>query len=106
MTTLVSQEVIQKIDYDQTVKNGKKVCNQYRPLVEKRLRQLDADFINSTSIVSFSGNKSRNNNMENNLIDRISWFEDQISNYINYILRIEEIHKNSGIFLNGKHFIL
>lgn len=94
---------IDSIDEFKTAENGRIICSQYRPLVEKRIKMLLATPMNSASIVMFtSGTKSRNS-FENKLIERVAWNDDQITNFINNILILEKIDKMAGLYLKLKY---
>lgn len=94
---------IDSIDEEKTVLNGKTVCNQYRPLVEKRIKMLMASPISSSSVIKFTGGNKSYNSFENKLIERIAWNDDQITNFINNILSLEGIDKMSGLYLKLKY---
>ena len=94
---------IDSVDEIKTAENGKIICCQYRPLVEKRIKRLLATPMNSASIVMFtSGTKSRNS-FENKLIERVAWNDDQITNFINNIFLLEKLDKKAGSYLKLKY---
>lgn len=95
---------ISKIDIEKTVQRGKDICNQYQPLVEKRIRQLMTTQMNSASIVCFSGEQKNNNSIESKLIEKIAWNDDQIGNYMRNIYKIMQEDKIIGEFLKWKCF--
>lgn len=95
---------ISKVDIDKTVQNGKEVCNQYQPLVEKRIKQLMKSNISSASIVCFSGDPKSGNSIESKMLDKISWNEDQIGNFMKNIYKIMEDNKMVGEILKWKTF--
>ena len=94
---------IDSIDEKRTIENGKEICNQYRPLVEKRIKRILATPINSTSIVEFSNSAKTRNTFENKLIQRCAWNDDQITNFINSILLLEKYDKMIGGYLKYKY---
>lgn len=53
-----------EVDIEKTIKNGKKIYEQYQPLIEKRVRQLKTAQFNSASIVIFSGEAKGKNSSE------------------------------------------
>ena len=102
-TDTVVHYSIDSVDEFKTAENGRNICCQYRPLVEKRIKRILATPMNSASIVMFtSGTKSRNS-FENKLIERVSWNDDQITNFINNILLLEKIDKGAGSYLKLKY---
>lgn len=94
---------IDSIDEVKTIENGKKTCSQYRPLVEKRIRQLLVTPTNSSSLVMCCGNSVGRNNFERQLIERCSWNEDQITNFINNILNLAKTGSIAGAYLKYKY---
>lgn len=94
---------IDSIDVEKTARNGKRICLLYRPLVEKRIKQLLVTPMNSTSLVKFSGGKKSRNSFENKLIERIAWNDDQVTNFINNILILEQCDYALGKFLKDKY---
>ena len=96
--------IISNIDLEKTAQNGKNICDLYQPLVEKRLKQAKNTPFNSASFVMFSGNKKCGNSTEIKLLDRISWFDDQIGIYIRNILNIQKQDKTTGEILKWKCF--
>lgn len=95
---------ISKVDMDKTVQNGKDVCNQYQPLVEKRIRQLMKSNVSSASIVCFSGDPKSGNSVEEKLVEKIAWNDDQVGNYIRNIYKIIKENKTIGEILKLKSF--
>lgn len=95
---------ISKIDVEKTVQRGKDICNQYQPLVEKRIKQLMTTQMNSASIVCFSSEQKNNNSIESKLIEKIAWNDDQIGNYMRNIYKIMQEDKIIGEFLKWKCF--
>lgn len=94
---------IDNVDEERTIDNGKEICSQYKPLVEKRIKRILATPINSTSIVVFSNSAKDRNNFENKLIERCAWNDDQITNFINNILLLEKCDKMVGRYLKYKY---
>lgn len=93
---------IENIDENKTVLNGKKVCNQYRLLVEKRIKMILASPLSGSSFIET--NRIRNyNSFEINLIRRIEWNNDQVTDFINNILILEKVDKTSGLYLKLKY---
>lgn len=76
---------IEGIDEEKTIENGKMICSQYQPLVEKRIKMFLCTPMNSASIVVFSGNTSKKNSFERQLIERCAWNDDQVTNFIQNI---------------------
>lgn len=104
MANIFAKDIISKVDIDKTSQNGKAVCDQYQPLVEKRLKQVKGTPFNSTSFVMFSGDKKGTNSSDDKLIERLSWIDDQTANYIQNVLKIKEKDKTIGEFLKWKCF--
>lgn len=94
---------IDNIDAEKTIENGKEICSQYRPLVEKRIKMILATPLNSASIVVFSGSAKNRNAFESKLIERCAWNDDQITNFINNILLLEKCDKIAGGYLKFKY---
>ena len=94
---------IDSIDEEKTVLNGKAVCSQYRPLVEKRIKMLMASPLSSASVIKFTGGTKSYNSFENKLIERIAWNDDQITHFISNFLSLERIDKMSGLYLKLKY---
>lgn len=95
---------IAKIDIDKSVQNGKEICSQYQPLVEKRIKQLMKSNINSASIVCFSGDPKSGNSIESKMLEKISWNDDQIGNFMKNIYKIMKENKTIGEILKWKCF--
>jgi len=93
-----------EVDVDKTIKNGKKIYEQYQPLVEKRIKQLKKSQINSASFIVFSGDKNSRNSNEKKLIDELAWNDDQIGNFIKFILKLQKKEKVIGGILKWKCF--
>ena len=94
---------IDQIDEEATIENGKRICILYRPLIEKRMKQILITPINSTSLVTFSGNQKNNHSLEERLIERCAWNDDQVTKFINNILILEQSDKIAGKFLKVKY---
>jgi len=104
MSNIFDNKIISKIDVSQTIKNGKAIFKQYKPAVQKRMKQLLLNNMNSASVISFSGNSNNNNTNEKKMIDRLSWYEDQTSKFIECIINLENENKIIGKFLQYKCF--
>ena len=83
-----------EVDVDKTIKNGKKIYEQYQPLVEKRIKQLKKSQINSASFIVFSGDKNSRNSNEKKLIDALAWNDDQIGSFIKFVLNLQKREKD------------
>lgn len=94
---------IDNIDEVKTIENGKKICSQYKPLVEKRIKRILCTPMNSTSIVIFSGKTTKSNSFEKQLIERCAWNDDQVTNFINNILNLEKVDKMAGCYLKYRY---
>lgn len=94
---------INLIDEEETIKNGKRICVLYRPLIEKRMKQILTTPMNSASIVTFTGNQRNNHAFEDKLIERCAWNYDQVTKFINNILILEQSDKIAGQFLKEKY---
>ena len=94
---------INLIDEEETIKNGKRICVLYRPLIEKRMKQILTTPMNSASIVTFTGNQRNNHAFEDKLIERCAWNDDQVTKFINNILILEQSDKIAGQFLKEKY---
>ena len=94
---------LSEVDVEKTVSNGKRVFEQYQPLIEKRIKQLKIAKMNSTSLVVFSG-KSHRNSSDKMFTNRLIWNEDQIGKIIQYILKLEKKEKIIGSILKCKLF--
>lgn len=103
MADIFDCNIISKIDMEKTVQNGKEICELYQPLVEKRLRQLNTKAFNSASIVIFSG-ESTGSKPSDKLLKQLSWYDDQIANYIKNIFSIQKKDKTIAEFLRLKCF--
>lgn len=99
----VSYYPIDQIDEEATIENGKRICILYRPLIEKRMKQILVTPMNSTSVVTFTGNQRNNQAFENKLIERCAWNDDQVTKFINNILILEQSDKIAGQFLKAKY---
>lgn len=99
----VSYYPIDQIDEEATIENGKRICILYRPLIEKRMKQILITPMNSTSLVTFSGNQKNNHSLEDKLIERCAWNDDQVTKFINNILILEQSDKIAGKFLKAKY---
>lgn len=99
----VSYYPIDQIDEEATIENGKRICILYRPLIEKRMKQILVTPMNSTSVVTFTGNQRNNQTFENKLIERCAWNDDQVTKFINNILILEQSDKIAGQFLKAKY---
>jgi len=104
MSSICDKQLISKIDISQTIKNGKKIFKQYIPPVQKRMKQLLLNNLNSASVVVFSGNSKNDNANEIRMIDRLSWNEDQIAKFIECIMNLEKENEKAGKFLQYKCF--
>lgn len=104
MANIFDSNYISEIDFEKTVQNGKDICDQYQPLVEKRIRQLMKSPMNSSSLVCFSGEPKSGNSIEDKLIEKIAWNDDQIGNYMRNIYKIIKENKVIGEFLKWKCF--
>ena len=104
MVNIFDNNSISKIDISKTVQNGKDICDLYQPLVEKRLKQLMKTQMNSGSIICFTGDPKSGNSIESKLLEKISWNDDQIGNYMKNIYRIMKKNKLIGEFLKWKCF--
>lgn len=104
MADIFDNNYISKIDVEKTVRHGKDICDQYQPLVEKRIKQLMKTQMNSTSIVCFSGEQKNSNALESKLIEKIAWNDDQIGNYMRNIYKIMREDKIIGEILKWKCF--
>lgn len=104
MAVIFDSDYISKIDVDKTVKNGRDIFEQYQPVVEKRIRQLMLTKMNSGSIICFSGDPKSGNSVEEKLVEKIAWNDDQIGNYIKNIYRIIKENKTIGEVLKLKSF--
>jgi len=103
MNNIFGREYISKIDEEKTVLKGKETCELYKKAVQKRIRQISlSKDINSSSVLYFSG-KSLINNLENKIIDDISWNDDQIGKFISFILDLEKTDKIVGSILKYKY---
>ncbi len=102
-TDTVVHYSIDSIDEIKTAENGKIICCQYRPLIEKRIKRLLTTPMNSTSIVAFTNGTKSRNSFENKLIERVAWNDDQVTNFINNILLLEKIDKEAGLYLKLKY---
>ena len=94
---------IKLIDEEATIQNGKRICILYRPLIEKRMKQILTTPMNSASIVTFSGNQRNNHSFEDKLIERCAWNDDQVTKFITNILLLEQSDKIAGQFLKEKY---
>lgn len=94
---------IDSIDEEKTILNGRNICEQYKPLVEKRIKQILITPMNSTSVVSFSGGNKSRNSFENKLIERCAWNDDQVTKFIDNILSLEKSDPDSGTYLKYKY---
>lgn len=103
MADIFEKDVVSKIDMRKTVANGKNVFLLYQPLVEKRLKQLKKIPMNSASLVIYGG-KSGGKSSDDKLINRLSWENDQIANFIKNIMDIKEKDSVIGEFLRLKCF--
>lgn len=99
----VSYYPIDQIDEEATIENGKRICILYRPLIEKRMKQILITPMNSTSLVTFSSNQKNNHSLEDKLIERCAWNDDQVTKFINNILILEQSDKIAGKFLKAKY---
>ena len=103
MFNIFDSKIISKIDMEKTALKGKKVCELYQPLVEKRLRQLNTNTFNSSSILLFS-NGTTGSASADKFLKVLSWHDDQIASYIKSVLRIQKIDKTIAGFLRLKCF--
>lgn len=94
---------IDQINEEATIENGKRICILYRPLIEKRMKQILITPMNSTSLVTFSSNQKNNHSLEGKLIERCAWNDDQVTKFINNILILEQSDKIAGKFLKAKY---
>lgn len=94
---------IDGIDEEKTIENGKMICSQYQPLVEKRIKMFLCTPMNSASIVIFSGSTSKKNSFEKQLIERCAWNDDQVTNFIQNILDLEKVDKYAGGYLKYRY---
>ena len=98
----VSFYKLDNIDVKKTARNGKKICLIYRPLVEKRIRQLLIP-MNSTSLMKFSDNATKRNSFEDKLINRCNWTDDNLTNFIYNIFNLIKCDYLAGMFLKEKY---
>ena len=94
---------VDSIDELKTAENGKNICSQYRPLVEKRIKRLLVTPMNSAIIVLFTSGAKSKNSFEDKLIQRVAWNDDQITNFMNNILLLEQYDKMAGLYLKLKY---
>ena len=98
----VSFYELDNIDVKKTAKKGKEICLTYRPLVEKRVRQLLIP-MNSTSILKFPVGSTKKNFFEESLIKRCNWKDDNLTNFIFNILNLEKCDSLAGKYLKEKY---
>ena len=101
---MILNDAIVEIDVEKTIKNGKKIYEQYQPFVEKRIKQLKKSKINSASFIFFSGDKTSDNSNEKKLIEQLAWTDDQIGSFIKFILCLQKREKVIGGILKWKCF--
>ena len=59
--------------------------------------------MNSASIVLFTSGTRSKNSFEEKLIQRVAWNDDQITNFMNNILLLEQYDKMAGLYLKLKY---
>lgn len=99
-----SEYILSEIDEEKTIANGKKLCSQYQPLVERHLRRLLVTPMNSTSLVKFSNQVRTKNSFENKIIKRLELKEDNVGQFIKSIIEIKSVDKILGELLILKCF--
>lgn len=101
---MILNNEISEVDVEKTIKNGKKIYEQYQPLVEKRIKQLKKSKMNSASFIIFSGGHNGKNSNEEKLIDGLDLYDDQVGRFIKFILKLQKKEKVIGGILKWKCF--
>ena len=84
------------IDVEQTQKKGEKVCEDYAPLLQKRLKLLNKSLISCGSLIQVGNDSKSRNGTEIGYLNRLALEDDQIDDVI-------KIDLHAGKFLKYRY---
>lgn len=73
------------IDVEQTQKKGEKVCEDYAPLLQKRLKLLNKSLIPCGSFIQVSNDSKSGNGTETGYLNRLALEEDQVARFMKLV---------------------
>lgn len=91
------------IDVEQTQKKGEKVCEDYAPLLQKRLKLLNKSLIPCGSFIQVSNDSKSGNGTESGYLNRLALEEDQVARFMKLVDDVTEIDFHAGRFLKFKY---
>lgn len=90
------------IDVEKTQENGKKVCEDYAPLIQQRIRLKMRMPLRTGSLIQVSSDIKSGNGIESEYINRIMKEGDQVDCFLNYIDEMIEMDEKAGKYLKYK----
>lgn len=91
------------IDVEATQKKGEKVCEDYAPLLQKRLKLLNRSLIKSGSFIQVSSDSKNGNGTESSYLNRLELENDQVARFMKLVDDVTEIDEHAGNFLKYKY---
>lgn len=91
------------IDVEQTQKKGEKVCEDYAPLLQKRLKMLNRSLIKSGSLIQVSNDSKSGNGTESGYLNRLALEEDQVARFMKLVDDVIKIDLHAGKFLKYRY---
>lgn len=91
------------IDVEQTQKKGEKVCEDYAPLLQKRLKLLHKSLIPCGSFIQVSNDSKSGNGTESGYLNRLASEDDQVARFMKLIDDVIKIDLHAGKFLKYRY---
>lgn len=91
------------IDVEQTQKKGEKVCQDYAPLLQKRLKLLNKSLISCGSLIQVGNDSKSRNGTEIGYLNRLALEDDQVARFMKLIDDVIKIDLHAGKFLKYRY---
>lgn len=91
------------IDVEQTQKKGEKVCEDYAPLLQKRLKLLNKSLISCGSLIQVGNDSKSRNGTEIGYFNRLALEDDQVARFMKLIDDVIKIDLHAGKFLKYRY---
>lgn len=96
---------MKKINREETVRNGRSICEQYYPLIQARRNKADLSSMFTTSIIKTDGKtKGSAGTLERKVLEKISWEDDPVSWFLNILATIQGRYPKEGEYLYYRYF--